>query len=463
VRTPAHAAAADVVTAPAAQPPLPGRRDLPAIALGAGAAALCAGAAVTLGPAALGIPAALVACILLAREPLALLTLYVYVGLFKEQAVVAALPVDATLALGLLLGGVCLARWAAGRAHAVPLGLAAPLVIVGVLLVVSLAWTPSPGYGGEKALKFVTLTTLAALAPYFLVEDQRDLRRLFAWIVALAVVAAALTLASPPSDGERLTIGDEGNTIGVSVLLCTAAVILLVGTLTDVFSARALTLGSSAALIGIAAAVGSRGPLLSLALALVVTGVVFLARVPRRTAPVMLVVVAGVALLPFVSLPEGSAERLGEAARAPLAQLRDDARYTTFGQAVDLIEQRPLVGIGAGGFQSVGTLADPPEDYPHNMFLEVWSELGLVAFVVLAASVMVVLARLWRASWRLPPGTTFQLLYVFNGVFLLNLFSVQLTGDLIENRAYWGVFGLAWLIAGHALPDRRDVSSKERP
>jgi O-antigen ligase len=433
------------------------------VAVGAGAATIAAVSAVTIGPVALALPVALAFGLFLVREPLALLTLYVYVGLFKEQAVVDALPVDATLVLGLMLGGVCFARWAAGRARPIPFGLVAPLAMIAVLLAVSLAWTPSPGYGGEKALKFATLTALAALAPFFLVEDQRDLRRLLAWTLALAGFAAALTLANPPATADRLTIGMEGNTIGLAQLLCAGALILLIGTLTDFFRARALALGSSAALIGVAAAIGSRGPLLSLGLALVVTGVVFLTRVPHRTAPVMLVVVAGVALLPFVSLPEGSAERLGRAASHPVTALQEDPRYTSFGQAVDLIEGQPLLGAGAGGFQSVGRLADPPEDYPHNMFLEVWSELGLAAFLVLAGSVVAVLAALWGAVWRLPPGGTFQLLYVFNAIFLFYLFSAQLSGDLIQNRTYWGAFGLAWLIVRSDLPAGRDASGKQRP
>ena len=32
-----------------------------------------------------------------------------------------------------------------------------------------------------------------------------------------------------------------------------------------------------------------------------------------------------------------------------------------------------------------------------------------------------------------------------------------LTGDLNENRAYWGVFGLAWLIVEHGAPVSDDV------
>ena len=429
----------------------PAVRPLPAV-LGAAAAAVAAVSAVTIGPAALGLAFAAVGALLLVREPLALLMLYIYVGLFKEQAVVSAAPFDVTVALGLLLSAVCLARWAAGRMRPVPFGLAAPLVVLGLLLVVSLAWTPSPAYGGEKAVRFLTLTCLATFAPFFLVEDRRDLRRLFGWTVAIAVAAAALTVVAPAQSG-RLTLGTEGNTIGVSHLLCTAALILLVGMLTDMLPARGWALASSAALIAVAAAIGSRGPLLSFGVALALTGAVFLARVPRRAAPVMLAVVAGVALLPLVSLPEGASDRLGRAASDPVRVLREDPRYTTFGQALDLIEEQPLVGIGAGGFQSVGRLAVPPEDYPHNMFLEVWSELGLAALVVLAASVMAVLAGMWRGAWRVSRGPEFQLLYVLIAVFLFNLLSVQLTGDLIQNRTFWGAFGLAWLVVQHGIPE----------
>jgi O-antigen ligase len=440
------------VSTRALRPPPPAGLVARPAALGAGAAAIAAVSAVTIGSAALALALAAVGALLLVREPLALLTLYVYVGLFKEQAVVTALPFDVTVALGLLLSGVCLARWSAGRVRPVPFGLAAPLVVLGVLLVISLTWTPSPEYGGEKAVRFLTLTTLATLAPFFLVEDRRDLRRLFAWTVAIAVAAAVLT-AIAPAQGGRLTLGTEGNTIGVSHLLCTAALILLVASLTDMLPARGWALASSAALIAVAAAIGSRGPLLSLVLALVLTGAVFLARVPRRAAPVMLAVVAGVALLPFVSLPEGASDRLGRAASDPVQVLREDPRYTTFGQALDLIEEHPLVGVGSGGFQSVGRLAAPPEDYPHNMFLEVWSELGLAALVVLAASVMAVLAGMWRGAWQLSPGPEFQLLYVLIAVFLFNLLAVQLTGDLIQNRTFWGAFGLAWLVVQHGIPE----------
>lgn len=417
-----------------------------------GAVLLAAVAAVALGPMALAVPVVLVAGILLVREPLALLNLYVWVGLYKDYSAVKASPVDVTLLLALLLIGVCGWRWAAGRVKSVPLGLAAPVVVIGLALLISLSWTPSPSYGGDKATKFLTLTALATFAPFFLVETQRDLRRFFGWTVVLAGVTAAFTIFNPPADDGRLTIGSEGNTIGISHLLCTAALILLIGALTDLIPRRGWAVLGAIALVAVGAGIGSRGPLLSLVLALVATGAVWLARVPRKVGPVLLVVVAAAALLPFVSLPQDSSQRLSKAASDPVASFRADPRYDIFGDAVRLIEHHPIVGVGAGGFQSVGSLNVPAEDYPHNMVLEVWSELGIVPLAVLLASLVTLLAGLWRGAWLNADDDSGRLLYILIAFLLFNLFETMLTGDLNENRAFWGVFGLAWLVVQHDLP-----------
>jgi hypothetical protein len=86
------------------------------VALGL-AVAVVAAAAVFAGPIALAIPVGLACVIFLVREPLAPLVLYVYIGLSKEEAVVQAIPVDATVALGALLALVCFARLVSHQAR----------------------------------------------------------------------------------------------------------------------------------------------------------------------------------------------------------------------------------------------------------------------------------------------------------------------------------------------------------
>jgi O-antigen ligase len=420
------------------------------VALGLAIAAVAAAAAVVVGPMALGIPVAIGILYFLVREPLALLVLYVFIGLFKEEAVVQAIPFDATLGLGLLLGLVCFARLVSRRGRPIPYLLALALAVVGIALVVSLGWTPSPEYGGEKTSKFLTLTLLAALAPFFLIEDESDLRRLGLWLVCLAVLAAGMAIIHPPPpDNGRLEVGAGGSTIGVSRLLCAAAIVLLLSAL-GTTRGRVWCAGGGLTLIAIAAAVGSRGPLLSLALALGATAAVWLMRSPRKIWPVMAVAAVGIAVAPFVSLPEASSRRLSDVASDPVAAFARDDRSMLYRQAVELIDEHMLRGAGAGAFSSVNRAR-----YPHNIFLELWSELGFIPMALVAAAIVSVLMGLYRAAWNLPDGRVRQLVYLLTGVFLFYLFAVQVSGDINDNREFWVVLGVAFTVVRYGLPPPR--------
>jgi O-antigen ligase len=421
--------------------------------LGGAVAILAASAAVLVGPKALAIPIVAALVVFLVREPLALLALFLEVGLFKDEAVVKSLPVDATLALGLLIAAVCGVRLVTGRARAVPFGYALTIAVVALSLVVSLGWSDGGGYGHNKVTTFLTVTMLAIGAPFFLFETWNDLRRFFMWTVVVAFPVASLALTHPARDSGRLA-GD--NTIGTSHLLCTAALILLLSALGGSRRRVLATLGA-ATFIAIAAAVGSRGPILSLAVALLVTVTAWLLRVPRKVAPVLAVAAVGLAVVPFVSLPATSSERLSSAARDPVAAYRHDDRYGLAKEAVTLIDAHPIRGAGAGAFSAV----DPVTKWPHNIFLELWSELGIVAVVTVAAAIVVALVGLFRAAWRLPEnGREQQLAYILLAVFVFNAVTVQVTGDINQNRVFWGMLAIAWLVVAGKLTPARDDDAR---
>jgi O-antigen ligase len=410
-------------------------------------------AAVMIGPKALALPAVLLIVAFFLREPLALLALFLEVGLFKEEAFVKSLPVDATLALGALLALVCGIRLVNGRVRAVPYGFALTIVVVSLSLVASLAWTPAGSYGHQKVTTFLTVTMLAIGAPFFLFEHWEDLRRFFTWTIIVAVPVAVLALTHPSVDTGRLA-GD--NTIGTSRLLCTAALILLLGALGRArwrVPAIALAVG----FIAVAAAVGSRGPILSFGLTLAVILVAWLLRVPRKVAPVLAIAAIGVAVVPFVSLPATSSERLSSAARDPVAAFREDDRYFLVQQAFQLIDANPIRGAGAGAFSTVNTVAK----WPHNMFLELWAELGLAALVAVAGAILVVLAGLFRLAWRLPEqGREQGLVYALLGVFFFNLLAVQVSGNINDNRDFWGALAICSLVVVGGLTARDTAARK---
>jgi O-antigen/teichoic acid export membrane protein len=429
------------VSARAVSPRLPGARRVGTgeAFLAIGAAAFAAAATVALGPKALAIPFVVVVVLFLLREPLALLNLYLVVGLFKDQAVVKSLPVDATLALGLLVAVACGLRLLSGRVRRVPYGFALTITVVSLSLVVSLAWTDAGSYGTTKVTTFLTVTMLAIGAPFFLIESWEDIRRFFRWTVVVAVPVAILAITNPSTDTGRLA-GD--NTIGTSRMLCIGALILLLGALARA-RWRIPSTALAAGFIATAAAVGSRGPILSLVLALVVVLAAWLVRVPRKIAPVLLIAVLSLAVVPFVSLPKTSTERISSAARDPIAAFRTDDRYVLVQQAWGIIQDHPILGGGVGAF----SIENPTSKWPHNFFIEVWAELGLGALIVVAGAIVIALVGLFRLAWRVPEeGRDRELVYVLLAVFFFNLLAVQVSGNINDNRDFWGMLAIVWLV-----------------
>ena len=233
------------------------------VAVAAGTAVVSAAGAVMLGPAALALPFGLALVAVLVRYPPALLVSYGYIGIFKGEPLVADLPFDVTLALGVLLVLVCLHRLIEGRVRPVPAAYLALLLLIGCTLAVSLTWTPMAEYGTEKVLKFFSFTAVAALAPFFIIEDRRDLVQLLWATVALAIFSAGVALANPGAEAEsgRLEFGGNENTIFTSRLLCAGALVLLLAP--GLGLPRPLRLLAPLVGVGlavVASSIGSRGP-----------------------------------------------------------------------------------------------------------------------------------------------------------------------------------------------------------
>jgi O-antigen ligase len=181
-----------------------------------------------------------------------------------------------------------------------------------------------------------------------------------------------------------------------------------------------------------------------------VTVSAWLLRVPRKIAPVLAIAAVGLLVVPFVSLPAVSSERLSSAARDPVAAYRHDDRYGLAQQAIHLIDAHPLRGAGAGAFSAV----EPVVKWPHNLFLELWSELGVIAVIAVGAAIAIALAGLFRVAWRLPDHSREQVLaYILVAVFTFNVVTVQVTGDINQNRTFWGMLAIAWMVVAHRLDD----------
>jgi O-antigen ligase len=374
--------------------------------------------------------------------------------------VVQAIPADVTVLIALLLVGVCLQRWLSGRSRPLPLGLIGLLALIGLWMVVSLIWTNAYGYGSDKTGRFVTLTALAAVAPFVLIRDRRELWQLLWWIVGIASFTALVALFSPQVEAGRLAIGTAGAkqqpTIDASRLLCAGAIILLlVPTIRRQAANRWVYPLWALSLVVIAAGIGSRGPLLALGFALGATILASALRGAGRLAPVLVAIGSAVLVFQFVSLPETSSRRLTTAAQHPLGTLQREGRSALYNTALDMIATDPVRGAGIGAYSTVtGVVAREPQRYPHNIFLELGAETGVLTALALAFAVGWVLATLYGRAWAARDPSTRQTLYLGAALLVFSLLAAQFSGDINDNRAFFAFLGLAWMLAVYGIPDR---------
>ncbi|WP_079103559.1 O-antigen ligase family protein [Streptomyces aurantiacus] len=315
------------------------------------------------------------------------------------------------------------------RTAAVVLG----LPVVGVAL--ATAGAASAGAGAAGLVRYLQIFVLVPAAVMLLVRDHRD-ARLIAWsLVGLALWQGAIGVHQYVTGTGASYRGEEiraVGTFGPTDIMGMAAVVAF-----GLVCALGLALGSGPARLRTAAAVCALALLLPLALsfsrgAWIATAVTCGAQLVlaglRRAVTVFAVVVAASVVL-VGGLGVGTAmlqERISsitQVADAPDQSVTD--RYTMWTAAVDMWRDQPLTGVGLKGFPdhrdghaslalSSGSDTDgagagfhrQPLLSPHNMYLLVLSEQGLLGLLALAGSWLALLAcglrRLLRA--RRSPG-----------------------------------------------------------
>jgi NhaP-type Na+/H+ or K+/H+ antiporter len=71
------------------------------------------------------------------------------------------------------------------------------------------------------------------------------------------------------------------------------------------------------------------------------------------------------------------------------------------------------------------------------------------------AAVVAALAGLFRLAWRLPAQESEQeLVYILLAVFVFNLLAVQVSGNINDNRDFWGLLAIASLVVAGRIRAR---------
>ncbi len=247
---------------------------------------------------------------------------------------------------------------------------------------------PNPAGGVTKASLFAVAVVLPYLIARIFFKTYNQVRIFLITLLASAVIIASALIVmsfSPSYTGGRLSFF-EANVIPTGTLLAVGLIIAVIGLTSKLFGkSRKIkilcVIVSLLCLYGIFLS-GVRGPLIS-----IIVGLTFYFLILSLHRLRVLVSISAIAILLLVTsnmwypsaakaLPNIGGYRL----QAITQGLSTQDRLERYRAAIELFTQSPLLGVGTDGYAELtGGLG-----YPHNIFLEIASEnglIGLIAFI----------------------------------------------------------------------------------
>lgn len=402
----------------------------------------------------------------------ALVVLYMFAGIYKEDPRFMWIPVDLTglfFALSVAVGSLIIVLNPIYKKGLPPIVATVCLV---TWFLVSLTWSPSRVYGPEKVLFMGTLVLWAVIAGALIIApDAERLRRLFTLLLLLSLwmgVEALLVYLEAGGQAGRIEVATTsylaiGRVCGLGALVAVAAWLFATSRVTSW-----LCLGLFLGLGFILAISGGRGPLLATALPLLIPIALGIRMTSRKilysptqlSVLVLLVAIAGAFAVysGVTGLELKTIERLEQLTEGDLRGSAE-VRAEHYANAAKLWSEAPVLGQGAGSYPLLTGRGDVPR-YPHNLFLELMAEGGIVALGLFGALVASALRGVSFERLRRDPQAACAVMLFANG-----FCSAMLSADLPDNRAMFMMIGVLALFAirpaGAAAPAAARPDSNE--
>lgn len=375
------------------------------------------------------------------------LAIFVHSGSLKSNPLLAWVPADLTVLLGVLLIVLMFAEII--RTGYIARAIWLPLMIAATMLLgVSAIQT---AYGADKAASFFTITMLAIVGAVILLHEDRQRRAFLGALAGLGAVVALLVSIAPERTAEWsevVTLAGT-NTISTSQMIVAGAVILGVYAVAGRRSAflRIIAALSSGLMFLCALGTGARGPIVAVAISIAIALLVAPAFSRRRARSIIAIcLIGGIGL--FLALQQG-----GEGLSRVLGFLAGEqdtsttARTVLWSTAWHHITQLPLGG-GWGYFGTIPELSvnavNGGQAYPHSVPLEIALEAGWVTGLFFAILVLVSFVRLVRRAYD-PATVMFLVLLVFT------VTNALLSGDINDNRLMWVLIAAAWVMPARPI------------
>ena len=320
-----------------------------------------------------------------------------------------------------------------------------PYFILIIIMLGSLLYTQAPIYGRDKFLRFFIITTMAMFAPLFLFKGRKNLHRFFYTLIVISSMMAIDSIVNNLGIfGFHKIIYSNYISLGRINLLVSLIIIFY---FMENSKNTTIKFGWSALIfINIFGAFSDRGrmPVLSFIGTLLLLGIFLLIpllnrrfhnkeKIIKKICFILLIV-----LVLFIFFHEQFS------ALSTRMLLLTQGGGSSFLTRIDLCKsslkafyENPIIGLGIGGF-SIYYFGVDCRLYPHNMILEIGSELGilgLTSYFFLLVFCLAYLLDLLKKYTR--KGKYYFLLIAILATFIFMFLNTMISGDINDNRLFF--------------------------
>ena len=329
-----------------------------------------------------------------------------------------------------------------------------PYFILIIIMLGSLLYTQAPIYGKDKFLRFVTITTMSIFAPLFLFKDRKSLHRFF---YTLIVISSTMAVDSIVNNLGIFRFHEVfySNYISlgrINLLVCLMIILYFVENsrnITAKFGWVALFL------VNILGAFFDRGrmPVISFIGTLLLLGIFLLIpllirkfhnkeKILKKICLILLIILLLFSFLheQFSSLTARMFLLIQGGGSSFLV------RINLYKSSLKAFYENPIIGLGIGGFSTYYSGVDY-RLYPHNMILEIGSELGILGltsyFFLLAFCLTYILTLLKK---YIEKKEYYFFLIAILSAFIFMFLNTMASGDINDNRLFFVWIGIIYSI-----------------
>lgn len=347
----------------------------------------------------------------------------------------------------------------------IPCALLIPYTIIILFAIISLAYTSAPIYGLDKLLRLIVITSSSLILPFYLFKGVNSVNRFFYALTFFSILMILDILSGGLKPGEfGFTSAFGSNYLAVGRIVGPAFIFV------SIYYFNKANFWQKAILIPILALQifglfisGGRGPVIAVVFSLVATFMVILMlnindflykrniskNFIKFYSYISVIVITGFVVIMFfyehfITFFERISllyEMTGASAEGRIF------RYKT---ALKYMSQFPTIftGLGIGGFSvKYAGFDDKRGDYPHNIFLEIGSELGLFALIFFIILLFLVFKKVIREIEYCinHESKYFFLTIALLGLFFNSLINASVSGDLNDNRLFFFFLSLIYI------------------